>query len=128
MLATFALILIFSEGTRWLFGSFPLYLDIPPALSGAVPLPGGAQYPLYRLAIIAAGIIVLGVVQGAYATEVLRGAILGLTAYATFDLTNLAILKGWTPLVAAVDIAWGVFVTTVVAVAGMAVGRRCGAG
>ncbi|MCO5070321.1 MAG: branched-chain amino acid ABC transporter permease [Rhizobiaceae bacterium] len=58
VLATFALILIFSEGTRWLFGSFPLYLDIPPVLSGAIPLPGGAQYPLYRLAIIAAGILV----------------------------------------------------------------------
>ncbi|HRP79853.1 MAG TPA: branched-chain amino acid ABC transporter permease, partial [Aquamicrobium sp.] len=27
VLATFALILIFSEGTRWLYGSFPLYLD-----------------------------------------------------------------------------------------------------
>ena len=35
VLATFALILIFSEGTRWLFGSFPLYLDIPPLLQGA---------------------------------------------------------------------------------------------
>lgn len=55
VLATFALILIFSEGTRWLFGSFPLYLDIPPLLEGAVALPGGAQYPLYRLAIILAG-------------------------------------------------------------------------
>jgi hypothetical protein len=29
VLATFALILIFSEGTRWVFGSFPLYLDVP---------------------------------------------------------------------------------------------------
>jgi len=58
VLATFALILIFSEGTRWLFGSFPLYLDVPPLLSGAVPLPGGSAYPLYRLAIIAAGILV----------------------------------------------------------------------
>ena len=29
VLATFALILIFSEGTRWLFGSFPLFLDTP---------------------------------------------------------------------------------------------------
>ena len=55
VLATFALILIFSEGTRWIFGSFPLYLDIPPVLQGAVSLPGGAQYPLYRLAVIAAG-------------------------------------------------------------------------
>lgn len=55
VLATFALILIFSEGTRWLFGSFPLYLDIPDALSGPVTLPGGIEYPRYRLAIIAIG-------------------------------------------------------------------------
>ncbi|KQZ29681.1 ABC transporter permease [Mesorhizobium sp. Root552] len=58
VLATFALILILSEGTRWLFGSFPLYLDIPPLLQGAVPLPGGGQYQLYRLAIIGVGILV----------------------------------------------------------------------
>jgi len=55
VLATFALILVFSEGTRWLFGSFPLYLDIPDALSGPVTLPGGIEYPRYRLAIIAIG-------------------------------------------------------------------------
>jgi branched-chain amino acid transport system permease protein len=58
VLATFALILILSEGARWLFGSFPLYLDIPKQLQGAVPLPGGGQYQLYRLAIIAVGIAV----------------------------------------------------------------------
>jgi branched-chain amino acid transport system permease protein len=58
VLATFALILIFSEGTRWLFGSFPLYLDIPPVLAGAVELPGGAHYQLYRLAIIGVGVLV----------------------------------------------------------------------
>ena len=55
VLATFALILIFSEGTRWVFGSFPLYLTLPPALSGAVTLPGGLQYPLFRLVIICVG-------------------------------------------------------------------------
>ena len=58
VLATFALILIFSEGTRWLFGSFPLYLDIPPLLQGTVPLPGGSRYQLYRLAIIGVGVAV----------------------------------------------------------------------
>lgn len=58
VLATYALILVFSEGARWVFGSFPLYLDIPPALRGAVALPGGSQYPLYRLAIIGVGIVV----------------------------------------------------------------------
>jgi len=58
VLATFALILIFSEGTRYLFGSFPLFLDIPAALSGPVLLPGGIYYPLYRLVIIGAGLLV----------------------------------------------------------------------
>ena len=58
VLATFALILIFSEGTRWLFGSSPLYLNIPAALSGAVSLPGGLDYSLYRLFIIVVGIAV----------------------------------------------------------------------
>lgn len=58
VLATFALILIFSEGTRWLFGSFPLFLDVPSYLSGPVSLPGGIQYPLYRLTIILIGLAV----------------------------------------------------------------------
>ncbi len=55
VLATFALILVFSEGTRWVFGSFPMYLTLPPVLSGAVTLPGGLQYPFFRLVIIAVG-------------------------------------------------------------------------
>jgi len=58
VLATFALILIFSEGTRWLFGSFPLFLDVPDYLSGPVLLPGGIHYPLYRIALIVIGLLV----------------------------------------------------------------------
>ena len=56
VLATFALILIFSEGTRWVFGSFPLHLDIPDYLSGPVRLPGGIEYPFYRLTLIGIGL------------------------------------------------------------------------
>ncbi|UWQ56155.1 branched-chain amino acid ABC transporter permease [Leisingera caerulea] len=63
VLATFALILIFSEGTRWLFGSFPLFLDVPAYLSGPVSLPGGIEYPLYRLTIILIG---LGIAAGLF--------------------------------------------------------------
>ncbi|QFT61112.1 High-affinity branched-chain amino acid transport system permease protein LivH (plasmid) [Sulfitobacter sp. THAF37] len=58
VLATFALILIFSEATRWVFGSFPLYLDTPEFLSGTVTLPGGILYSKYRLAIILIGLAV----------------------------------------------------------------------
>ncbi len=58
VLATFALILIFSEGTRFVFGSFPLYLSVPDFLAGPVTLPGGIQYPLYRLVLILVGLLV----------------------------------------------------------------------
>jgi len=58
VLATFALILIFSEATRWYFGSVPLYLNVPSLLSGTVTLPGGIEYSLYRLAIIVVGFLV----------------------------------------------------------------------
>jgi len=58
VLATFALILIFSEGTRMVFGSFPLYLNIPDILAGPVTLPFGIQYPLFRLTLIAIGLAV----------------------------------------------------------------------
>ena len=36
------------------------------------------------------------------------GALFGGISYATYDLTNLATLKGWTLLVTAVDMTWGV--------------------
>jgi uncharacterized membrane protein len=49
----------------------------------------------------------------------LRGGFLGLVAYATYDLTNLATLDRWPLLVTAVDMAWGATLaalTTLVAV------------
>ncbi|MDP3524018.1 MAG: branched-chain amino acid ABC transporter permease, partial [Hoeflea sp.] len=58
VLATFALVLMFSEGVRFFFGSFPLYLDPPAFLAGPVILPGGLPYPAYRLAIIIVGLAV----------------------------------------------------------------------
>jgi len=58
VLATFALILVLSETTRWVFGSFPLYLSLPEVLSGTLTLPGGVVYPAFRLAIIAIGVAV----------------------------------------------------------------------
>jgi len=42
---------------------------------------------------------------------VLAGAFLGLTAYATYDLTNLAVVRNWPVLMSFVDIVWGAFMT-----------------
>lgn len=58
VLATFALILVFSEGARMVSGGRPLWLEIPEALAGHVDLPGGTPYPAYRLVIIAMGLTV----------------------------------------------------------------------
>jgi branched-chain amino acid transport system permease protein len=60
VLATFGLILFFNEGMSILFGRQPLFANVPAALAGAVTLPGGLRYPVYRLLIIAAGLLVAG--------------------------------------------------------------------
>jgi len=57
-LATFALILLLSEGVRWCFGAFPLYLNIPNVLNGTVPIFDNIIYSKYRLFIIFMGFLI----------------------------------------------------------------------
>ena len=45
------------------------------------------------------------------------GAMLGLIAYATYDLTNLATLKKWSRTIVIVDMVWGTFVTATASLA-----------
>jgi uncharacterized membrane protein len=47
-----------------------------------------------------------------------RGALLGLFAYATYDLTNQATLKEWPWRLTLIDMGWGAFVTAAAAAAG----------
>lgn len=58
VLATFGLIMFFNELTRVIWGRQPLYLDVPPWLSGSVELLPGLIYPVYRLAVIGVGLLV----------------------------------------------------------------------
>jgi len=60
VLATFGLILIMNETTRILFGSTPLRMNLPGALSGSVEILPGVPYPAFRLAILAVGLLVAG--------------------------------------------------------------------
>jgi len=53
-------------------------------------------------------------------TAARRGAGVGWLAYATYELTNWAVIAGWPSSLVAVDIIWGVALTTVVAVVGRA--------
>jgi branched-chain amino acid transport system permease protein len=58
VLCTFGLILFLNEMTRILWGGLPLRMTLPPALAGTVTLLPGIEYPAFRLAIIATGIVV----------------------------------------------------------------------
>ena len=48
----------------------------------------------------------------------LYGALFGMFAYATYDLTNFATMKVWTLRVTVLDIGWGIIVTATAASAG----------
>jgi len=58
VLATFGLILLFNEGTRMIWGRQPLFMQLPELVSGSVEILPGIPYPLYRLLIIAVGLLV----------------------------------------------------------------------
>jgi branched-chain amino acid transport system permease protein len=57
VLATFGIVMFCNELVRMIWGSSPLFMDVPAALSESVPLLG-MNYPAYRLAIIAVGVAV----------------------------------------------------------------------
>jgi len=81
-------------------------------------------------AIYIAGILVFAVLPGLAADSLGRtaalGAFLGFFAYATFDLTSLALFEGFPTRVVIVDLAWGTALTAVVASASWGIGRWLG--
>jgi branched-chain amino acid transport system permease protein len=58
VLATFGLVMILTEGVHVVWGSAPISVAMPAALSGSIPLFGIIQYPVYRIAIIVVGLVV----------------------------------------------------------------------
>jgi uncharacterized membrane protein len=64
---------------------------------------------------------------GSWATALVSGALLGLVAYGTWDLTNLAVVRDWPVALSLVDMAWGACLTAVAATAGFFVTRALGA-
>lgn len=53
--------------------------------------------------------------KNSLSAAILTGALFGLCAYATYDLTNLATIKDWPLLVTVVDLLWGTFLSGSVA-------------
>ena len=57
VLATFGLVMFFNELVRLVWGPQPMFVQVPEVLAGTVPL-FGFNYPAYRFAIIAVGLLV----------------------------------------------------------------------
>ena len=100
MLAVDALWLTVLMGATYKSYLGPLMLEQPKLGPAAV------FYVLF-----AVGLVVFGVLPGLAVQDWKRTAMLsalfGLLAYATYDLSNLATLKGWSPALTLIDIAWG---------------------
>ena len=62
VLATFGLILFFNEIVRIVWGPISIYSGLPEYLTGQVEIFPGAPYPVFRLIIIAVGLIVAGII------------------------------------------------------------------
>lgn len=68
------------------------------------------------------GLLLFAIMPGVEAQSVLRaavlGALFGMFCYATYDLTNLAVIRNWPLALSFIDIAWGTVVSGVAAAAG----------
>jgi len=84
---------------------------------------GGIFYLLFVAGILFF-VVVPGLISGSLKATLLRAALFGLVAYATYDLTNLATIKGWPLLITVVDLLWGTFLTISVSLVGFVVGKR----
>ena len=84
-----------------------------------------AALGFYLLYIV--GIVVFAVLPALHSdswkTALLLGGLLGLIAYGTYDMTNLATLRDWPVAVAVVDMAWGTALTAASATAGYFISR-----
>jgi uncharacterized membrane protein len=97
---------------------------IPELGSLMLPKPNLVIAGLFYLAYVA-GIVALvaAPAEGYMVKALIFGAILGLVAYGTYDLTNLSTIEGFSPKVAVVDLAWGTTLTAVSSAAGVWIAR-----
>jgi uncharacterized membrane protein len=86
------------------------------ALSGFRIAPAVVFYLLF-----VAGVVYFAVAPalagGGAGAAALNGAVFGLCAYATYDLTNQATLKNWSTLLSVLDMGWGTLLTAISATA-----------
>ncbi len=86
----------------------------------------GAAFGFYLIYSIGLFVFVVqpALASGEWQKAAMMGAMFGLVAYATYDLTNLAVVKGFPVNIAVVDMAWGASVSAVTAAATVLIMQR----
>jgi uncharacterized membrane protein len=110
----------------WLLGiAKNLYRDQMGDLMASEPklIAGLAFYLLYALG-VCIFVIVPALSKQSWLYALQYGALFGLFCYMTYDLTNLAVIRGFPTQLALIDIAWGSFVTAVCSGIAYWVGNR----
>lgn len=79
--------------------------------------PALAFYAIYLFGVTRFAVLP-AVQDGRWEKAAIDGAFLGLMAYATYDLTNLATLRQWSWAVTVVDLLWGILLTSAAATVG----------
>jgi uncharacterized membrane protein len=91
-----------------------------------LPSPNLAAAAIFYL-VFAIAVVILAVRPGLEAGSISAalgyGAVLGLAAYGTYDMTNLSTLKGWPVQLTIVDLVWGTILTGVASASGYATAR-----
>jgi uncharacterized membrane protein len=84
-------------------------------------VPGILFYLLYLVGILCF-VARPAIASGRWSTAIGYGALFGLVAYGTYDLTNYATLRSWSLALTVSDMAWGAFLTAVSSTLGLIVG------
>ena len=77
-------------------------------------LPGILFYILFVIGLLLL-VVLPAVDNGSWIRVMLLGGLLGMVAYATYDLSNLATINNWSVVVTIVDIIWGTVFSAIVA-------------
>ena len=77
-------------------------------------------YIVYVVGVVAL-VVYPALLGDSFVEAVSRGALLGFVAYATYDLTNWATLKGFSSKIVGIDLLWGTAITALVCAGSFAI-------
>ena len=79
-----------------------------------------AAFIFYLLFVVGISIFAIypAVSKDSVSNAILLGALFGFFTYATYDMTNLATLKGWPLPIVIIDIIWGSVLSAIVSLSG----------